>query len=578
MPTPRQAQCLLRFPINKCAYVSMARWASSPLVRERFRKMDTGAAALLRFIVVTLVAGLCAGMVLTAPPSAQVLAARICGGAGAFLRRHAGVVATTAIVAYAATFSVLSILQHYSLRTHAFDLGVYDQVIWNSAQGRWLELSLAERTLATDAMSYLGFHFSPTLALLVPFYWLYADPRVLLVLQSVLFASGAVPIYWLASRRLGRLWAMLFVFSYLSFPALTYANLFDFHSVALVEPMLSFALYYLLQRNYRVCLPLLLFAMLTKEDVGLIVAAFGAYVLIAQRRWRIGPLLVMGGLGWVYLATMLVIPSFAPERSYYYLNRYAYLGSGVPEIMRNLVSHPLTVVSLLGDPGRLAFLLSLLVPLGFASLLGIEIFLLALPTIGYLLLSGSPSQYSPIFHYGAVLVPLLLVAGVEGVSRALGLLVRAKVAARWKSSVPVAMAIFLAVSGLLSYTLNSRAPLSKSFQLRLYQTTEHTRLGLELVSSLPPEASVSAQSDLVPHLTRRRYVYLFPDLKQADYILLDRQGYTYPLSRDDASYDQAVAAVLSRGDYETVFDGDGYLLLRRAPQVAEQTARFSGGE
>jgi len=73
------------------------------------------------------------------------------------------------------------------------------------------------------------------------FYGLYADPRVLLVLQSVLFAIGGVPIYWLARHRLGKLWGVLFVSCYLSSPALTYASLFDFHSVALIEPVLSFA-------------------------------------------------------------------------------------------------------------------------------------------------------------------------------------------------------------------------------------------------------------------------------------------------------------------------------------------------
>src|SRR3989337_563554 len=134
--------------------------------------MDASAAALLRFIVVTLVAGLAAAVVLVAPPSAQVLATRLCGRPVALVRRHAGAVVAIAVVIYAATFSVLSILQHQALHTHAFDLGVYDQLVWNTAQGRWLELSLAEEPMPHAVMSYLGFHFSPTLVVLVPFYWL----------------------------------------------------------------------------------------------------------------------------------------------------------------------------------------------------------------------------------------------------------------------------------------------------------------------------------------------------------------------------------------------------------------------
>ncbi|MDO8673701.1 MAG: hypothetical protein Q7O66_20005, partial [Dehalococcoidia bacterium] len=42
---------------------------------------------------------------------------------------------------YALTFALLSIQQHDSFGTNAFDLGNMDQAVWNTANGRWFEFT-----------------------------------------------------------------------------------------------------------------------------------------------------------------------------------------------------------------------------------------------------------------------------------------------------------------------------------------------------------------------------------------------------------------------------------------------------
>jgi uncharacterized membrane protein len=49
----------------------------------------------------------------------------------------------------------------------------------------------------------LGVHADPFLALLAPLWWLWPSPLMLLVAQIVAVASGALPVYWLARKRLG---------------------------------------------------------------------------------------------------------------------------------------------------------------------------------------------------------------------------------------------------------------------------------------------------------------------------------------------------------------------------------------
>jgi hypothetical protein len=104
------------------------------------------------------------------------------------------------------------------------------------------------------------------------------------------------------------------------------------------------------------------------------------------------------------------------------------------------------------------------------------------------------------------------------------------------------------------------------------QITAHTQLAQHFIDLIPPTASVSAQSDLVPHISDRANIYLFPyGDSSADYIFLDVTGNIYPLF-DSASYVRAVKKVLFSGNYGIVEAQDGYLLLKRglpAPGISQ---------
>ena len=79
---------------------------------------------------------------------------------------------------------------------------------------------------------------------------------------------------------------------------------------------------------------------------------------------------------------------------------------------------------------------------------------------------------------------------------------------------------------------------------------------------IPPTASVSAQSSLVPHVSHRSQIYLFPyGDNRADYIFLDVISNTYPLNY--APYIHEVKNLLLNGNYGVVAAQDGYMLFKR---------------
>ncbi|MGB5931486.1 MAG: DUF2079 domain-containing protein, partial [Anaerolineae bacterium] len=299
-------------------------------------------------------------------------------------------------IGYCLLFSYLSIAQHESLQTHAFDLGYPDQVVWNTAHGRPFACSLSTR-----GPNCLGEHFSPILALLAPLYWLWPDVRTLLILQTVVIALGAFPVFWLARERLkSDLAGLSFSAAFLLFPALEAANMFDFHAVTLAPSFLLFAFYYLERRRYKVFLLFALLAMACKEEIPLLICMMGLYLALVKREWKLGSLVIVGGLVWFLAAIYIVIPHFNTQGRSHVLSWYAYLGDGPLEIAITVIRNPLLILRTVLTPLKVKYILDLLLPGAFTSLFSPQTLLLLLPSLAINLLSTyPPMSVLEEFHY-----------------------------------------------------------------------------------------------------------------------------------------------------------------------------------
>ncbi|MCS7002276.1 MAG: DUF2079 domain-containing protein, partial [Dehalococcoidia bacterium] len=86
------------------------------------------------------------------------------------------------------------------------------------------------------------------------------------------------------------------------------------------------------------------------------------------------------------------------------------------------------------------------------------------------------------------------------------------------------------------------------------------------IAWIPKDASLMAQTDLAPHVAHRRVLYMFPDAPRwgaADYVLLDLRGNKYPLTNPEEDYDRAIQQYFLSPEFETVFDHEDIVVLRR---------------
>src|SRR6266699_2225223 len=234
-----------------------------------------------------------------------------------------------AVGAYALEMSYEAILRYDTFKATAFDLGNMDQVLWNTIHGRLFQFT----NQAVDwygPPTRLAVHFEPILLPLSLLYAVHADPRILLVFQTLALASGALPVFLLTRRYIPEwpLFAPLLATAYLLSPALLGLNIFDFHPVSLATPLLLYAILALTHRHYVWFLIACVLACMCKEDIPLAVALLGILLIWKYKLPRLGTALIIGGLLWSFLAFKVIIPHFysgVHANNYWY--RYETLGS-----------------------------------------------------------------------------------------------------------------------------------------------------------------------------------------------------------------------------------------------------------
>jgi uncharacterized membrane protein len=458
---------------------------------------------------------------------------------------------SSAALVWAAAFGWLAVTRHLAGGSHAEDLGWTDQVLNNFLRGQWFRMSIYQGAfwnteLNIDAIrrpdSLLAFHVEPMLLLLVPLYALGGTVTSLLVLQALGFAAGAIPAYRIGlhlthSRGVGLALALAYLLS----PLGQWAVLSDFHSSTLAAPLLLLTMDLLLARHATwqvLCVAAL--AVSAREDVGPTMAVLGVLPLFGLRMPRqrtLGLVLLTGGIGWTVVCGLVI---------------RAYSGGTSPFDVRYASLREVGPIALLLRPMVIGYASTLLLGGGWLALFAPTALVPAFPTFVLNVLSSSDWMASGKAHYSALIVPLLVFAAASS----LGRLATHEYLLR-------GAAVGLVISSVAAYAAAGAGPLAANFAPAT--VTAHAARAAALADSIPSDASVSATSSLVPRLTRRAHVYVFPAVLDADYIFLDLLAGPAPTSAGDVFL--RVQSLLANGGWQIQTAEDGLLVLQRKPDA-----------
>ncbi|MDQ6603411.1 MAG: DUF2079 domain-containing protein [Chloroflexota bacterium] len=459
-----------------------------------------------------------------------------------------------------------------------FDPLVYEQPLWNTLHGHFAEQSALSYTKSAFGQDLFLFHF-----VLLPFYALKETTAMLLFLQTVGAAFGALAVYLIARDVLPRtrLVPLLFAVLFLSYVPMQNVNLYEAQPRLFGATALLFA-YWCMRRDkrvwYWVCIA---FALSTRIDAALVVAAFGLFGVIARRRavYSWAPLVV--GLGYWAAAVFVIIPAISGGAQFSYVQNYDWLGPSTGAIVRTVLTHPFTVARTVFGRDRWEYPVSLLFPLAFLPLLSPRILIPALPSFLLNIFASPHYAYQrDIFHqYSAFISPWLFIAAIlavaalaDGTHPLYRLAPRAKDALRrvHATAISACLVVVMLVLSLFqfAYTKPDKVASWAESGGRISQVDKNRVASLDLlVAMIPQDAPLSVTNLAALHVPLRRSLYFFPGQEFYDAALIDRAAYVLGDRRRDNGAEAAILDKLkANGQWQLVKrQGDFELLRRIAP-------------
>ncbi len=193
------------------------------------------------------------------------------------------------MAAYSVIMSYYSILR-FEAFTDTWDFGGFVQSFTSAINGGFFLQTIdgyfAKGFPEVQTISFFGLHFSPILYLLVPAYVAFPFPQTLLIIQTVVIALGALPVYWLARKHLGDWAGVVFVIAYVTYAPLLEINMNDFHPESMITTIMLFALYYMLENRWNIAIPFLVLALSVIEEAGLLVFGSLVFIFIYRKSWK----------------------------------------------------------------------------------------------------------------------------------------------------------------------------------------------------------------------------------------------------------------------------------------------------
>lgn len=436
-------------------------------------------------------------------------------------------------VGYGLFFSRLSITNHHALNSRIIDLGYYDNIFYQSIHGHPLACSF------TRAGWHGSSHFDPILVVLSPLYLIRPGADIILVIQAFWLGAGVVPLYLMGREKgRGRGVSLLIAASYAIYPALHGANMYEFHSLTLIAPIVLWLLYFLeigATKRYFAVFALLL---LTREDTSLLSCFIGLYAILTRRpkQARIGQATILIALTYFAVVKRFVMESSdllnsGDPEAYsfaYYFDDLIPNKNGVGGLVTSVLTNPSFLVKYTLAEPKVIYLLLIFLPLLFLPFFARTGRVMLVYGITFCLLATRSAVFTIHFQYSCLilavafaLVPMAL-QQIEDSYAAAPLGINGR-----RLAIALAGGMFL-TSALVSWKFGGLLPNASfrgGFSGVTRELTDEQKATyawvVEQAKKIPPAATVAATGRVGAHVSSRRYAYFYPEKRRTDYVFVD---------------------------------------------------------
>ncbi|MBR8838730.1 MAG: DUF2079 domain-containing protein [Stigonema ocellatum SAG 48.90 = DSM 106950] len=494
--------------------------------------------------------------------------------------------------------SVFSLHRFYSFYA-SYDQGLFDQLFWNTVHGHFFQGSLSsgqssafikDGQIETVFYCHLGQHFVIDYLLWMPLYALFPTGATLVVLQVALIAAAGLVLYALAHHYLQNSIAVLIAASFYGAYAViapTFANFYEHCQI----PLFVFSLLLALEKRKWWLFWLFVILLLgIREDTGIILFGIGLYLIFIRRYPRLGVALCLLGFGYTILVTNSIMPLFSNDNSRLYLSEYFSKfvpGNNSPSTLQlfwGMLTHPQEVLKSVFLPvdRRVKYFLGQWLPLAFIPALSTSAWIVSGPPLLVLLMQERKMALGISVRYALTVVPGLFYGTILWWSQHQERF-NPKFRRWWIRCIALSLVFAIASSPNRAFYFLIPDSIHPWIYTPLTRQWEHVGYIRDLMNFIPADKSVSATTDLLPHLATRRGIIRLPALQLqldskeivdvdyafADLWILQQYQPAYKGERQQLrDFLPFIDQLLAQGRYGLVDVQDGVVLLEK--KVASQ--------
>ncbi len=375
-------------------------------------------------------------------------------------------------------------------------------------------------------LNIFKYYFAPMWLLLAPLSAFFNNhPLFLHGLQSVVLAVGAIPIIRFSKERFKNpLLTIGLVLCYLLSFFIQSANLWSVEVRTMSTTLISWAIYFLLKDKLAKFLVMLILFLLCGTPNSILVISLGLYIfLIMKDKKKLG--LIVFAVGIAYLLLGLWVSSSVNPGINLYAKQVDYL--------KGLLFKPTELLQFILKPKFILVILLLLLPVGFLSLGEVGLFLTILPSLymNFAVFNNIVDLLLSCYSL-ANLVPPVIFSAIMGMEK-----MQTLSFFKARPKIKKEFAVCILSTSILGYIFfNPFSFQGLYWPGRFSEVTISDFKVREMLSTIPKDASVSADNRYRMALADRREIYMlerfssdasqgkfeFPMIKDADFAVISK--------------------------------------------------------
>lgn len=451
------------------------------------------------------------------------------------------------LLCFGILLNFIGLYNHYSFKTYTYDYANYNFAFWDYAH---FKLS----PLTTFRGNFLQDHFSLTLMYFVPLYWLLnwiTGTYTLIIIQNILILIAARYTYKVIQLKTDNQWVSIGALLYFFLLFGRYSAFGTDVNLAIMSAcFVPIFIYYFEVKKYWIALIIFVLALFSRENMSLwFVFIFLVYIVNNFKNRKMLLICstgIVASLAFFVVLFKFIIPGLETPGVEYALFNYSALGADPGEALNFIVHNPIESVKLffinhLSDPMydgiKMEFYWLYFFSGGVLLFLRPQYIIWFIPIIAQKVLNDDPFRWGNGTYYAIEVVTLLPIAVFLVISS-------------FKSKKIQNLLVLASCFGAIYMTAYKMKEENHKIQWtfkkekinflseEFYTPPFNIRRVNEMLDNIPNDAKVSSSNLITPHIAQRQYIYYFPTVKNAQYIVFSVEDDCYLYSAEQNAKDR----------------------------------------